>query len=270
MGTKGSYDGGGGHAGDVLRDELGDWLAGFSGSQGAGGADESNAAESGQGPSQGRLPQLSASALLPALGLFRPGGSSGGQVDGPGGAGGADLAGVDRTVAQSSGSAGRAGAAAYAYRTGDSETLEQLGLSYDQLQASGDVLDVVQEIVAAACGQLTDGTIEDEERRRVAAEIAQWVLEADASGAAPQPEEIVREAIAQVIFEAALTETAAKVREGNRSQAEVRETERQIKEAAQVLAQRAELSPSGPTPDEFTRSIADGIDVLRSMWEEAE
>jgi hypothetical protein len=138
------------------------------------------------------------------------------------------------------------------------------------MQARGDALDIVQEIVEAACGPLADGTIEDEERRRVAAEIAQRVLEADESGAALLPEEIVREAIADVIFEAALTETAAKVREGNRDQAQVREVERQIREAAQVLAQRAELSPAGPTPDELASSIADGIELLRSMWEESE
>ena len=178
--------------------------------------------------------------------------------------------GVDRSVGQSAGAAGRAGAAAYAYATGDAGTLEELGLNYAAMQASGDLFDIVQEIVAAACGPLSDGTIEDEERRRVAAELAQWVLEAEDQGTTPPPEDIVREAIGRIIFEAALTETAAKLHEGNRPQREIREAERQIREAAQVLAQQAELSSSGATPAEFERATEDGIELLRGMWEDTQ
>ena len=38
MGTKGSYSGGGGAAGDALRTDVGDWFAGFPGMGAGGGA----------------------------------------------------------------------------------------------------------------------------------------------------------------------------------------------------------------------------------------
>jgi hypothetical protein len=120
--------------------------------------------------------------------------------------------------------------------------------------------------VDAACGPLSDGTIEDEERRYVAAEIAQWVLEENEAGAPPEPHEIVREAIARIIFEAATTESAAQLRNGSRPVWATREGERQIRDTADALAQRAELSPGGATPEQFERAIEQGIETLRNIW----
>ncbi|MFI6729285.1 hypothetical protein NRF20_00905 [Streptomyces sp. R-74717] len=60
----------------------------------------------------------------------------------------------------------------------------------------------------AACGPLSDGTIEDQERRFVAGEVTQWVLEAGTDSAPPSPEEAVRETLALIIFEAVIGETA--------------------------------------------------------------
>jgi hypothetical protein len=177
--------------------------------------------------------------------------------------------GAQRSAARSASTAGRAAAAAYALRTGDIATLEALGLNYEELRATPDSITVTQKIVEAACGPLSDGTIEDEERRQVAAEIAQWVLEENQGGAPPQPEEIVRETIARIIFEAATTETAKQLREGKRPDWATREGERQIRECADALAQRAQLSPEGPTVEEFERAIEQGIETLRELWSES-
>ena len=173
---------------------------------------------------------------------------------------------MQRTTARSSARSGRAAAAAYAYRTGNAAVLAELGLDYAQLRASDDPIDVARQIVSAVCGPLPDGTIEDEEERRAAAEIAQWVLEANEDGAPPDPAEIVREAIAAIIFEAATTETAAALRNSDRPVAITLETERQMRNAARVLAQRAELTETGPTPSEFERAIEHGIETLRVIW----
>ncbi len=173
---------------------------------------------------------------------------------------------MQRTTARSSARSGRAAAAAYAYRTGNAAVLAELGLDYGQLRASDDPIDVTRQIVSAVCGPLPDGTIEDEEERRAAAEIAQWVLEANEDGAPPDPAEIVREAIAAIIFEAATTETAAALRNSDRPVAITLETERQMRNAARVLAQRAELTETGPTPSEFERAIEHGIETLRAIW----
>ena len=174
--------------------------------------------------------------------------------------------GAQRSAARSASTAGRAAAAAYAFRSGNAAALGELGLSYSALQVIDDPIDVTRQIVEAACGPLSNGTIEDDERRIIAAQIAQWVLEENEGGAPPDPVEIVREAIALIIFEASTSETAAKVRDGNRPPAATRDIERQIRDSADALAQRAELSPDGPTPAEFGRAIERGIESLRKIW----
>lgn len=274
MGTKGSYTGGGGAAGNALRDEIVNWLDGPPGDlPGPSESDESGeGADSESPPHRPLIPE----ALLPVIGLLRPRPSGGG--DGPGSMGGAasggpggggsrsSTGGAQRSAARSASTAGRAAAAAYALRSGNAAELSELGLDYEALRANDDPIDVTRRIVDAACGPLSDGTIEDEERRIVAAQVAQWVLEENVGGAPPDPVEIVREAIALIIFEAATNETAAAVRNGNRPLAATRETERQIRDTADALAQRAELSPGGPTATEFEQAIEQGIETLRRIW----
>jgi hypothetical protein len=174
--------------------------------------------------------------------------------------------GAQRSVAGSSRTAGRAAAAAYALRTGNAELLQELGLDYDSLASNPDVTDVARQIMVAACGPLPDGTIEEDEQRVVAAEVAQYVLEANADGGPPPPEEIVRETIAVIIFEAISTETAAMLHDGERSAWATAEAERLMRETAQALAMRAQLSTNGPTPAEFSEAIARGIETMREIW----
>jgi len=245
VGTKDSYTGGGGKAGKDLRDSVLQWADGV--------------ASSGGGPSR---PSLAANALLPALGLFRA------SADGPGGGGGpaGGGGGARRTVAASARAASRAAAAAWGLRTGNAEALRELGLDYDKLRASNDPLQVIKEIVNAACGPLADGTIEDHEQRYVAAEIAGWVLEAQAEGSGPTPEEIVRESIALIIFEAACSETAARLKEDDRPAWVGLAAEEEMMATARVLAGNAKLSASGATESELSQAIEQGIESLRQIW----
>ncbi|MEW2084933.1 hypothetical protein [Streptomyces sp. NPDC005283] len=257
MGTKGSYTGNGTPASKQLQTNVTQWLDALAGS----------------GP--GAPPHnLNPDQLVPALGLFRP---SGGRADGPGGgAGGAGGAGggrtgggAQRTIAQSSRTAGRAAAAAYAYRTGNVQALQELGLNYAELQAAaGDPIDWTRRIVEAACGPLADGTIEDQERRFVASEVAQWVLEAGTDSTPPSAEEVVRETLALIIFEAVISETAAKMNDGSRPAWATADGERQLRETARVLADRASLTITGPSTAEITRAVEEGIDAMRSIWME--
>lgn len=242
MGTKGSYTGGGGKAGKDLRTSVSQWADGI--------------ASSGGSPSR---PSLSPNALLPAAGLFR---SSADGLGGGGGGGG----GARRTVAASARTASRAAAAAWGLRTGNAEALRELGLDYDKLRTSNDPLQVIKEIVEAACGPLADGTIEDQEQRYVAAEIAGWVLEAQAEGPGPTPEEIVRESIALIIFEAACSETAARLKDDDRPAWLGLAAEEEMMATARVLADNAKLSASGATESELSRAIEQGIESLRQIW----
>jgi hypothetical protein len=257
MGTKGSYTGSGTPASKQLQSNVTQWLDALAGS----------------GP--GAPPQqLDPARLLPSLGLFRP---SGGHADGPGGGGaggggggGRVGGGAQRTIAQSSRTAGRAAAAAYAYRTGNVQALQELGLDYAQLQAAaGDPLAWTHRIVDAACGPLSDGTIEDQERRFVASEVAQWVLEAGTADTPPSPEEVVRETLALIIFEAVVGETAAAMNDGSRPAWATADGERQLLETARALADRASLTITGPSTAEITRAVEEGIGAMRSIWMES-
>jgi hypothetical protein len=197
------------------------------------------------------------------VGLFRPSadGLGGGGAAGSGGAGGAY-----RNVAASARAASRAAAAAWGLRAGNPEALRELGLDYDKLRASNDPLHVIKEIVDAACGPLADGTIEDHEQRYVAAEIAGWVLEAQAEGSGPTPEEIVRESIALIIFEAACSETAARLKADDRPAWVGLAAEDEMMATARVLAGNAKLSASGATESELSQAIDQGIESLRQIW----
>lgn len=273
MGTKGSYTGGGGAAGGDLRQEITNWLDSPPPSLPG---DDREPLDRPPPENRPERPPLPPESLLPTIGLFRPRPSGGGDGPGgmggggggvsPGAGGGGRGGGAQRSTARSSSRAGRAAAAAYALRTGNATALAELGLDYDRLRASDDPIDVTRQIVSAVCGPLPDGTIEDDEERRAAAEIAQWVLEANEGGAPPDPSEIVREAIATLIFEAATTETAATLRNSDHSVAITLETERQMRNTARVLADRAELTATGPTPAELERAIEQGIETLRAIW----
>lgn len=270
MGTKNSYSGGGGKPGSDLRQNIDDWLDSLPDLS----PPPSDIQQPDQLPDRPDVPSIQAQQLLPALGLFAP--RSGGRADGPGGGGsgggigrpvGGSRGGAQRTVAGSSRTAGRAASAAYALRTGNADLLRQeFGLDYERLRANPDVADVARQIMVAACGPLPDGTIEEEEQRVVAAQVALYVLETTVAGAPPAPEEIVRETIACIIFEAISTETAAKVNNGERSPWTTDEAERQLREATQAWAFRVDLSPSGATPAEFEKSITEGIERMHTIW----
>ncbi|MCK9928836.1 hypothetical protein MXD62_16900 [Frankia sp. Mgl5] len=268
MGTKGSYSGGGGKPGSDLRQNIEDWLDSL--------PDLSPPGETlppDQPPDRPDVPPIRPQQIRSALGLFAP--RPGGRSDGPGsggggstgGSGGRARGGAQRTVSSSSRTAGRAAAAAYALRTGNADLLRQeFGLDYESLRANPDIIDVARQIMVAACGPLPDGTIEEEEQRVVAAQVAQYVLEASLDGELPTPEEIVRETISCIVFEAISTETAAKVHNGERSDWVTAEVERQLREATQAWAFRVDLSRNGATPAEFEKAIAEGIEMMHTIW----
>lgn len=257
MGTSGAYSGSGGKDGKAVRDTISDYLDGLPGSEGHTGPD-------------GDRPPLDPDALRRVINLIRPR-SSGGGADGPGGGGGGGRAsgvgggsrsggGPQRSVASSARSAGRAAAAAYAYRTGDAATLERLGLDYNELRALGDDFEVLRRIVDVACAA-PDSTIEDHEQRRVAADVAEWVMEQERDGYLPTPEEMVRQTIAAIIAEVLLVESGDLV--NSHDQADVAESD--IRDAAEAVAAQATLSVDGPTEDEISRAVEAGLETIRGI-----
>ncbi len=255
MGTSGSYSGSGGRAGRGLRRAIRHWLQGHSASTSQ---DDSPVVQSRH--------QLPIRTVSRAIGLFRssePSGLGGGGA-GVGTLSGGRVGGAQRTAARSAHTAGRAAAAAYAYRTGNREELSELGLDYDKMRSLDDPLELSRMIVEAACGPRSESTIDHEEQRWVAAELAEWVLEGQETGGLPQSEEIARKAIALIVFEAIASEVGELINGGERS--DWADLDREIRDAADVLSQQAELSVDGVTNAEFSRAIEQGIETLRDIY----
>jgi hypothetical protein len=278
MGTSGSYTGGGGKPGKDLRNEIASWADSLPSGPPSDKTAPVTPTQDGSPPSASPSLQLGPKSLLPVIGLFAS--RSRGRSDGPGSGGGGSReggagstnnrgGGAQRSAALSAATAGRAAGAAYAYRTGDSTALSELGLDYDELRASGDSITISQRIVQVACGASSDGTIEDDERREVAAKVTLWVLEENETGAPPGPDEISRYALAEILFEAMAVEGAALLHDGRRPAWVTREGQRQMRETAEVLAQQAKLSPQGASVAELARAIEDGLETLRTIWTES-
>lgn len=258
MGTKGSYSGSA--AGGEVRDGLDDWLASLPGSDIAA-PPPTHAQPTLLSPLK-PSPTSPAGRVLPAAALFRS--SRGGGGSGRGRRGTDTLT---RSVSGSARSAGRGAAAAYAYRTGDSQTLRDLGLDYDALRANPNIFDVAHQIAQKVCEDLPPGTIETAEQLEVVGRLAEWIVESDTSGADVSLGQIAEEAVALILAEAYLVETASSLNTKDMTGPQRAAFEDGVRQAAEELAAHANLSPSGPSPDEFTRAIEDGLEYLRTIHE---
>lgn len=271
MGTSGAYGGSGGAIGDRIRESVSELIDSLT----AGKEAPSDDSGGGELPHAPAPPRLDPKVLLPTVGLLRTRMPGGGSGDGPGAggsanhggggsAGGRRSGGPVRTAVAAARSAGRAAAAAYAYRTGDVTGLERLGLNYAELRELGDSFEVTRRIVDAACGQQASSTIEDHEQRLVAADVAEWVLAQDLGDHAPDPEEIVRHTIALVIAEVVLSEAGKIINDSEHCEL----AEQEIRDAAEALAAREALSADGVSETEFAAAIERGIETLRRILEE--
>ncbi len=263
MGSKDSFSGGGGSVGNDLRDGLDEWLASLPG----GGDSTAPADPSATASHQQTTPTAATSAPSPgaqrvakAALLFKT--SSG--------VGNAARRGADaqftRSAATSSRIAGRGAAAAYAYRTGDREALQELGLDYDELRANPNTLDVVYAIAQAICSELPPGTIETDELLHVVADISEWIVEADPGGDAPNPAEIARESLAIVVAWAYLTTTASELNGKGVTGAQRDAFEHEIRAVCEELAAQANLDPKAPTASEFAAAVEAGLEFLQQTY----
>ena len=144
--------------------------------------------------------------------------------------------------------------------------MSDLGLDYDDLRALSDPLEVSCRIVEAACGPRSESTIDHEEQRWVAAMIAEWVFQEQQAGTLPRPDEIARKAIAFIIFEAISSEAGELINGGARPDWTIAWTDEELRNAAEVLSQRAQLSVEGVTNAEFAAAIENGIETLRVIY----
>lgn len=275
MGTKDSFSGGGGNIGQDLRDSIDDWLDSLPGGAGGGHATTPDAEPLGtsqpsqQGPAvsggagSGAKPKLSPTArrVLPTAVLFKTSSGTGSRSRR------GKAAQFTRSAATSSSVAARGAAAAYAYRTGNADTLRELGLDYEVLRANPNVIDVVYQIAQKICEDLPPGTIDAEEQIRVVADIAEWIVTTDIDGNPPGPAEIVVETLAIVLDWAFLTTTAAELNTKNLTGSQRIAFEAEVRAACEELAAQADLSSTGATPSEFMTAIEHGLEFLQAIYE---
>jgi hypothetical protein len=174
---------------------------------------------------------------------------------------------LTRSAATSARSAGRGAAAAYAYRTGDARTLRELGLDYEALRANPNIFDVAHQIAQKVCEDLPAGTIETDEQLLVVGTLAEWLMESDAAGTDVSLGQIAEEAVALILAEAYLVETASKLNHKDMAGTERAAFEDGVRQACEELAAHASLSPTGPSPAEFTTAIENGLEYLRAVYE---
>lgn len=263
MGSKDSFAGGGGNVGKDLRDGLDDWLATLPGTPGAAPtATPNQPAASPPITTTDATTKLSSKAQRVARTalLFKT--SSG--------TGSSSRRGTDAQFTRSAGTssriAGRGAAAAYAYRTGNRDTLRELGLDYDQLRANPNTLDVVYLIAQAICEELPPGTIETDEQLHIVADIAEWIVETGPGGAAPSPAEIAQETLAVVLTWAFLTTTASELNTKDMTGLQRDAFEKEVRAACEELAAQANLDPSTPSANEFASAVEYGLEFLQAAY----
>ena len=278
MGTSGAYTGAGGRAGAEVSDGLSDWANTLPGSAGSGDGSDSAPSSDLTDTDETPVTEFPPKLVSGLMRLLTPRSTGGGSSDGPGTGGGGTLTGGRRTTGASgrgrAGSSrslqrlasvgGRAAAGAYAFAAGDAAELRSLDLDYGELRALDDPFEVARRIVDAVCGQQATGTLEESEERYVAATVAVWVLEQGEDGNLPDTEDVARFAIASVVTEVLSSELGEALRD--HADEAHRVPEKELRDAAWVLAEKAELSTSGPTAGELTRAIEEGIQKLRAIY----
>lgn len=272
MGTSGAFKGSGGKDAGDLRDSIADWLADIPAAPAA-----PDAAPDGTPPPTAPgtptpAPVMPAVDLRPTLRILTrggrggdgPGAGGGGARGGGSGSGGRSGGGARRSIGTTSRAAGRAGALARAYASGDRAVLERAGLNYDELRGLDDRVAVGTRIVEAAFDSRADSTIEDDESREIAAKVVEWILDSPADQT-PTPDEIVRHSIELIIADVTLTEVGDTIR-AEPSRERRAEAEQEIRDAATVYASQVTLNATGPTEQEIAAAIEGGIHELGRIF----
>lgn len=261
MGTSSSYSGSSGKQAKELREGLNDWL------------DNIDAVTAPEVPERPNRPELPVDLIMPALRIPSMGRGSGAggasaapETSGAGhvGGGAGSSAGSRRTIASYARTAGRAGAAARALRDGDRQTLEKLGLDFDELSLLPNRAEMVRKIVEAVCDAQVESSIEADEQLVIAAWVADWVLDESINESNPDPEATARRAIAVIATQIFLTESTELIDKSAARISRVQFNEL-VLETATALASKASLTGAGASADGLSKAIKKAISGLRKI-----
>jgi len=179
----------------------------------------------------------------------------GGGASGTGGEGRSG-GGRRRSQAYAAGVGGNVLAAAIAYRSGDAQTLEALGLDLHELSSLSD-LKKINSILNALVG--ADGGIEDAELRRVNARVLREVFTKELDGAAA-----VRLYIVEYTVQVWAAETGKMQRATAGSGEAPRELERQLRAVLRAKARQVEVAAAA-SANGLRDAIASSLTLMRRL-----
>jgi hypothetical protein len=123
---------------------------------------------------------------------------------------------------------------------------------------------MVREIVEAICEAQTESSIDAEEQRAIAAQVADWVLDPDINAETPASEDVTREAIALIATQVYLTEATAQV-DRHSGTVDRAKFQARVAETAKSLASTAKLSNTGASAAAISKAIRRAISGLRKI-----
>ena len=185
----------------------------------------------------------------------RGGGGGGGGASGTGG-GGRSGGGRRRSQAYAAGVGGNVLAAAIAYRSGDTQTLETLGLDLAELSSLSD-LKKINSILNALVG--ADGGIEDAELRRVNARVLREVFAKELDGVAA-----VRLYIVEYTVQVWAAETGKMQRATTVGGQASRDLERQLRAVLRAKAKQVEVAAASSAKG-LRDAIASSLTLMRRL-----
>ncbi|MGO9899777.1 MAG: hypothetical protein ACLP0J_08810 [Solirubrobacteraceae bacterium] len=265
MGTSGAYGGSSGAGWQRVRRDVDDFVTNPTPDKAEQVAtDIANALKWSADSNGDAAPASQAGLPLPGLRVNRPRGGRGGGGGGGGGgaaAGGGvpSRGGSGRSRAVVSRAGGQAVAAGYALRTGDGATLAVLGLDLAELQgldAFSATERILDELVPAT------GSIEDGEMRKAAANALLELLD---SSATPDGPAAIRLFIVEYIYEIAITEMGAQLRDGSRDGAGTVSEEEMVRDFIRARVDQIELPDNTVTPAQFEAAISTGLEDTRYL-----
>ena len=274
MGTSGAYGGSGGRPWGAARSEMRRWLDGDDDSSVEdvlgrvadalvwdSDQDESGAPPGADGSTTAvenrpePMPPLHGGSV----------GSSGRGGGGGGGGGGVSRAArtgssrASRSRLRAASAGGRATLAAFALRTGDRDRLNELGFDYNEL-AGLSAFHQTDRIVRALLG--APSTIAEEELREAATTTALAVLVADV---APSEPDTIRMFIVEYVYEIAISELGAEMRDGTRPGADTVELEERLHGYLEAAVADITLPDERLSVADFESAVARSLNDARRI-----
>ena len=189
------------------------------------------------------------------------GGGGGGAGSGLSGAGGPGGGGKRRSNSAVSG--GTAIAGAYGVISGSAGSLDDIGLSLDELSNLGH-FEQAKRLVDTASE--ASSPLDEDEIRMVNSNFVLWAINQDDNP--PEPEALVKEWVIEFVYRTWLTEAGAVLRNGSQDGASTHALEQEVRATLEAAASRIDLPTTGLRATHFQAAVQDLLGQLNRIFTE--